>query len=335
MSDETAQAFDDRAAFGSIFTDFFKASPVGQIQKKVGQQLADKLVAQGAPRPAAQQFAQQYGNMVPSVGDLAKGLAKTTAIAAPALIAVAAPVAVPAIASALGYAAPTAGETGIAALAATSAAAKPAISAARGVGAAIDTSSLKPPAAVSSATGAVRAGMSTAQSVTGKPAAGGTSPASTSSRDALANLLVSVARQVPGVAPPPPSGTINVQPGASLADVLAVVAKQTVGNSAPPLPAAVTSRVSITPAKGLIAQKGFAPVLGVRAGGGTAPRVSRATPSPTQAAVRAIDTKSLPAVISNPVLWTVTNAGLIVRGQGAKSLPQWQVYGSHRVAKVG
>jgi hypothetical protein len=341
MNDETPQAFGEHDSMGSFLGDLFKASPLGHLQKAVGQKLADKAVAQGQSPRNAQVIADMFANATPSLGELAAGLGKTTAIAAPALIAIAAPVAVPALASALGYAAPTAGETGLAALAATGAAAKPALGFARDIGSAVDTSGLKPSAAVSTAAGAVRSGMSTAQSVasksTGLAGKPGTSPASTANRDALSNLLASFARQVPGAAPPASGGTFEVTPGPNaLPDLLANLAQQALGPAAAPLPASVTSRVRFIPPAptGAIAQKGFAPVLAV-APKIAPPRIVR--PTAAQTAVRTIDTRTLPASILNPVLWTVTNAGQIARGHSviASSLPQWLVYGSKHVVRLG
>lgn len=306
MIDDTPEAFDDRAAFGSFLGDLFKASPAGHLQRQVGQQVANKIVAQGGSPFAAKQIADLGAHATPSAGDLAKGLAKTTAIAAPALIAVAAPVAVPAIASALGYAAPTAAETGIAALAATSAVAKPALSILRDTRGMIDNSGLRS-AVPSSATGAIRAGSqalsgskTTPPKTASSAAGGGGDPASTANRAALMNLLAGIAYQVPG---------------------------------SPPAPAALTAPATNP---GLLHQTGFAPVLGVAPGAGKV-RVARSKPSVATTIAKSIDVKGLPASITNAVLWTVTAAGQIARGQTviASSLPQWLIYSSHKVVKVG
>lgn len=333
MIDETSHAFGEHDSIGSLLGDLFKVSPAGQLQKAVGKQIANKMVAQGQSPQAAQEIADAFANYTPTLGQVAAGLGKTTAIAAPALIAIAAPVAVPAIASMLGYAAPTAGETGLAALAGASAVAKPALGIARGMGAAIDTSGLNPPAVVSSATGAVRSGISTAQSAAGKTGAAPGTP----NRDALANLLSSVARRLPSAAPPPSGGTVEVTPGPNaLPDLLAGVAQRALGSSAPPLPASVSSRVRFIPPAptGTIAQTGFAPVLGV-ASSSARPRIVK--PTAAQTAVRTIDTKTLPASLVNPVLWTVTKTGQVARGHSVivSALPQWLVFGSQHVVKLG
>jgi hypothetical protein len=139
---ETDLAFGDRTEFGSFLSWLFKHSPIEPLQKKVGQQLADQAVQQGVSQAAASAFQQGFDTMTPSWTDVAKGLGKTVEIAAPALIAIAAPVAVPALAAALGYAAPTAAESVLAAGAATSAVVKPAISAVADAAKGIDLSGL-------------------------------------------------------------------------------------------------------------------------------------------------------------------------------------------------
>lgn len=114
-------------AFGSLWSVIWHATPMGKMQDQIGDQLQAGLIAKGVPPEEAQALGDTYRGFAPTALDVGKGLLKTFEIAAPALVAIAAPVAIPALAGALGMAAPTAAESVLGAVAATSTVVKPAI----------------------------------------------------------------------------------------------------------------------------------------------------------------------------------------------------------------